>query len=68
MYQHKIKVWMDKIFFTMMSAFAELEANLLSERTKKELDVARARGRKRDDLHYLTIRREKLNSYMMNKN
>ena len=51
-----------------MSAFAELEANLLSERTKKELDVARARGRKRDYLHYLTIRREKLNSYMMNKN
>ena len=44
----------------MMSAFAELEANLLSERTKKELDVARARGRKMDDLHYLTIRREKL--------
>lgn len=52
----------------MMSAFAELEANLLSERTKKGLDVARARGRKRGDLHYLTIRREKLNSYMMNKN
>lgn len=56
------------MFFTMMSAFAELEANLLSERTKKGLDVARARGRKGGDLHYLIIRREKLNSYMMNKN
>lgn len=33
------------MFFTMMSAFAELEANLLSERTKKGLDSARARGR-----------------------
>ncbi len=28
-----------------MSAFAELEANLLSERTKKGLAAARARGR-----------------------
>lgn len=37
---------MGKMFFTMMSAFAELEANLLSERTKKGLDSARARGRK----------------------
>ena len=37
---------MGKMFFTMMSAFAELEANLLSERTKKGLEVARARGRK----------------------
>src|SRR5699024_10357225 len=37
---------MGKTFFTMMSAFAELEANLLSERTKKGLDSARARGRK----------------------
>lgn len=37
---------MGKVFFTMMSAFAELEANLLSERTKKGLDSARARGRK----------------------
>lgn len=36
---------MGKMFFTMMSAFAELEANLLSERTKKGLDAARARGR-----------------------
>lgn len=26
---------MEKMFFTMMSAFAELEANLLSERIKK---------------------------------
>lgn len=32
--------------FTLMSAFAELEANLLSERTKKGLEAARARGRK----------------------
>lgn len=37
---------MGKMFFTMMSAFAELEANLLSERTKKGLHAARARGRK----------------------
>ncbi|MFB9861625.1 recombinase family protein [Salinicoccus siamensis] len=36
---------MGKMFFTMMSGFAELEANLLSERTKKGLDAARARGR-----------------------
>lgn len=52
----------------MMSAFAELKANLLSERTKKGLDAARARERKGGGLHYLTIRRKKLNSYMMNKN
>ena len=32
---------MGKMFFTMMSAFAELEANLLSERTKKGLESAR---------------------------
>lgn len=37
---------MGKMFFTMMSAFAELEANLLSERTKKGLNAARARGKK----------------------
>lgn len=37
---------MGKMFCTMMSAFAELEANLLSERTKKGLAAARARGRK----------------------
>ena len=37
---------MGKMFFTMMSAFAELEANLLSERTRKGLEAARARGRK----------------------
>lgn len=37
---------MGKMFFTMMSAFAELEANLLSERTKKGLASARVRGRK----------------------
>lgn len=37
---------MGKMFFTMMSAFAELEANLLSERTKKGLASARSRGRK----------------------
>lgn len=36
---------MGKMFFTMMSGFAELEANLLSERTKKGLDAARALGR-----------------------
>ncbi|MDW4488868.1 recombinase family protein, partial [Staphylococcus saprophyticus] len=37
---------MGKMFFTMMSAFAELEANLLSERTKKGLEAVRTRGRK----------------------
>lgn len=36
---------MGKMFFTMMSGFAELEANLLSERTKKGLESARLRGR-----------------------
>ncbi|OIS70787.1 resolvase, partial [Bacillus subtilis] len=36
---------MGKMFFTMMSAFAELEANLLSERTKKGLAAARSRGK-----------------------
>ncbi len=35
---------MGEMFFPMMSAFAELEANLLSERTKKGLESARARG------------------------
>lgn len=54
---------MGKMFFTMMSAFAELEANLLSERTKKGLASARARGRvggrprlpehKRSEIRYL---------------
>lgn len=33
-----------KMFFQLMSAFAELEANLLSERTKRGLESARARG------------------------
>lgn len=33
-----------KLFYTLMSAFAELEANLISERTKKGLESARARG------------------------
>ncbi|HDE8678962.1 TPA: recombinase family protein [Staphylococcus aureus] len=37
---------MGKMFFTIMSAFAELEASLLSERTKRGLENARARGRK----------------------
>jgi len=36
---------MGKMFFTMMSAFAELEANLLSERTKRGLESARSRGK-----------------------
>lgn len=36
---------MGKMFFTMMSGFAELEANLLSERTKKGLESARSRGK-----------------------
>ncbi len=41
---------MGKMFFTMMSAFAELEANLMSERTRKGLASARARGKKEDAL------------------
>ena len=32
---------MSKMFFTVMSVFAELEANLLSERTKKGLEATR---------------------------
>lgn len=59
---------MGKMFFTMMSAFAELEANLLSERTKKGLASARARGRKGGRPLYQIIRNEKLSSYMTNKN
>lgn len=34
-----------KMFFTMMSAFAELEENLLNERNNKALESARARGK-----------------------
>ena len=37
---------MGKFFFQMTGAFAEFEANLLSERTKEGLEAARARGRK----------------------
>ncbi len=37
---------MGKMFFTTMSTFVELKANLLSESTKKGLEAARARGRK----------------------
>lgn len=35
-----------KFFFTIMAAFAEMEANLIRERTKAGLESARARGRK----------------------
>ena len=59
---------MSKLFFTMMSAFAELEANLLSERTKKGLDVAQQETKKVEGLHYQSTRKEKSNSYTMNKN
>lgn len=54
---------MGKMFFTMMSAFAELEANLLSERTKKGLEAARARGQKVVDHHYQITKSVRLNSY-----
>lgn len=37
---------MGKMFFTMMSAFAKLEVNLLSEHTKKGLEAAKARSSK----------------------
>lgn len=58
---------MGKMFFTMMSAFAELEANLLSERTKKVWKLQEQEGEKVEDLHYQIIRKERSNSYMMNK-
>lgn len=35
-----------RFFFTIMAAFSEMEAELISERTKAGLDAARARGRK----------------------
>ena len=59
---------MGKMFFTMMSAFAELEANLLSERTKKGLEAARARGRKGGRPSLPDHKKKKLNFYTMNKN
>lgn len=49
---------MGKMFFTMMSAFAELEDNLLSERTKKGLASARARGKLGGDLKHLKIKKK----------
>src|SRR5699024_6242382 len=36
---------MGKMFFTMITAIEEIEANLLSERTKKGLESARSRGK-----------------------
>ena len=36
---------MGRMFFTISSAYAELEADLLSQRTKAGLESARARGR-----------------------
>ena len=59
---------MGKMFFTMMSAFAELEANLLSERTKKGWMLQEQEDEKAVDLRYRIIRKEKLNSYTTNKN
>lgn len=35
-----------KFFFTIMAGFAEMEADLIAERTKAGLESARARGRK----------------------
>lgn len=35
-----------RCFFTVMAAFAELERDMISERTKEGLEAARARGRK----------------------
>mgnify|MGYP005833028357 CR=1 FL=1 len=35
-----------RFFFTIMAGFSEMEAELISERTKAGLDAARARGRK----------------------
>ncbi len=49
---------MSKMFFTVMSVFAELEANLLSERTKKGLEATRARGRKGGGLLYRIIKKK----------
>ena len=39
---------MGKMFFTMMSAFAELEANLLSERTKRIRSSTSKRAKRRE--------------------
>ncbi len=43
---------MSKMFFTMMSAFAEIEANLLSE-----LKAGRARDEKAEVLHCRIIKK-----------
>ncbi len=56
------------MFFTMMSAFAELEANLLSERTKKVWKLQDQEADKVEDLHYLIIKNVRLNFCIMNRN
>ena len=63
-----IKDAMGKIFFTLMSAFAELEADLLSERMKKGQKQHEQEDEKVEDLHYQITKNVKLKFYMMNKN
>src|SRR5699024_12289389 len=58
---------MGKMFFTMMSAFAELEANLLRERTKKDLATARARGKMEGRPRLTKDKREKVVSLYESK-
>ncbi len=59
---------MGKMFFTMMSAFAELEANLLSERTRKGLESARARGNMGGRKAMPQEKKNTLNIYTIPKN
>jgi len=58
---------MGKMFFTTMSTFVELKANLLSETTKKELEASRARSHKGGRASLPDHKKEKANLYMINK-
>lgn len=58
---------MGKMFFTMTSAFAELEVNLLCERIKKTQQQQEREAEKAGAPLYQRIKNEKLNFYMMNK-
>nr|AAQ84124.1 Res4 [Staphylococcus aureus] len=58
---------MGKMFFTMMSAFAELEANLLVNVRKKGWKLQEQEGEKVAVLHCQIIRKENLNFYMMSR-
>lgn len=47
---------MGKFFFRMMASIAELERDIISERTKTGLNAARARGKKAEDHKNIQIR------------